>query len=160
MSTQEHGSQLNNLIVGNRLIDDFDGDDTVSHGVRGAVESAAKGLALPPTDDKAESTVEGTRFGFVIVRFRILAELTVSNATAVVGTDIVVILTLISLDNLEGHGNVLGVLAAVLAGGLPGRLHGQHTGLFQRDIPNGFTFTGEVKLLFFLALVFGHGGII
>ena len=29
MSTQEHGSQLNNLIVGNRLIDDFDGDDTV-----------------------------------------------------------------------------------------------------------------------------------
>ena len=29
MSTQEHGSQLNNLIVGNRLIDDFDGHDTV-----------------------------------------------------------------------------------------------------------------------------------
>ena len=52
------------------------------------------------------------------------------------------------------------VLAAVLAGGLPGRLHGQQTGLFQRDRPNGFTFTGEVKLFFFLALVFCHGGII
>ena len=50
------------------------------------------------------------------------------------------------------------VLAAVLAEGLPDRLHGQHTGLFQRDIPNGFILTGEVKLLFFLALVFGHGG--
>ena len=38
MSTQEHGSQLNNLIVGNRLIDDFDGDDTVQHSVPGAVD--------------------------------------------------------------------------------------------------------------------------
>ena len=37
--------------------------------------------------------------------------------------DIVVILTLISLDNLEGHGNSL-VLTTVLTGVLPGRLHG------------------------------------
>jgi len=40
---------------------------------RDEVESAANGLALPPIDDKAESTVQGTRFGFVSVRFRILA---------------------------------------------------------------------------------------
>ena len=60
---------------------------------------------------------------------------------------------------LEGHGNSL-VLAAVLTGGLPGRLHGQEPGLGKGNIANGLTFAGEVELLFFLALVFGHGEII
>ena len=53
MSTQEHGSQLNNLIVGNRLIDDFDGHDTVQHGIPGAVDRvvAVKVINQPVTDD-------------------------------------------------------------------------------------------------------------
>ena len=73
--------------------------------------------------------------------------------------DFVVVLTLVGLDHCKGHGNVL-VLATVLTGGLPGRLHGQDTSLGKRDVVNGLTFAGEVELLFFLALVFGHGGII
>ena len=50
MSTQEHGSQLNNLIVGSRLIDDFDGDDTVQHSVPGTVDDAESAAAYPVKD--------------------------------------------------------------------------------------------------------------
>jgi len=48
MSTQEHGSLLDNLIVGNRLIDDFDGDDTVQDGIPSPVNRtlAARGYPL------------------------------------------------------------------------------------------------------------------
>ena len=52
------------------------------------------------------------------------------------------------------------VLATILTGGFPSRTYGQEPGLGKRYVVNGFTFAGEFKLLFFFALVFGHGGII
>ena len=50
MSTQEHGSQLNNLIIGDGLIDDFNGHDTVQHGIPGAVDRAESAAAYPLKD--------------------------------------------------------------------------------------------------------------
>ena len=50
MSTQEHGSQLNNLIVGNRLIDDLDGHDTVQHGIPGTVNRPLPASGYPLED--------------------------------------------------------------------------------------------------------------
>ena len=47
MSTQEHGSQLNNLIVGNRLIDDFDGHATVQHCIPGTVDRPLTASGYP-----------------------------------------------------------------------------------------------------------------
>ena len=58
MSTQEHGSQLNNLIVGNRLIDDFDGHDTVQHGIPGAVDRAESAAAYPVKDFVSADSLE------------------------------------------------------------------------------------------------------
>ena len=52
------------------------------------------------------------------------------------------------------------VAATVFARSFPRGAHGQQPGLGQGDIANGLTLPGEVKLFFFLALVFGHGGII
>ena len=48
------------------------------------------------------------------------------------------------------------VVRAVEVGVVSGVLNGQNPGLVQADVAHGFTFTGEVELLLFLALVFGH----
>jgi hypothetical protein len=60
---------------------------------------------------------------------------------------------------LKGHRHAL-VAATVFAWGFPGSTHGQDPSLDKGNIANGLTFAGEVKLLFFLALVFDHGRII
>ncbi|HIA02906.1 MAG TPA: hypothetical protein EYN66_13530 [Myxococcales bacterium] len=73
--------------------------------------------------------------------------------------DYVIVFVFRVLNALEGHGDIP-VAAAILTRGFPSRLHGQETSLGQRDIANGLTLTGEVELFLFLALVFGHGGII
>ena len=58
MSTQEHGSQLNNLIVGNRLVDNLDGHDTAQHGVSGTVDSAESAAAYPLKDFVSADSLE------------------------------------------------------------------------------------------------------
>ena len=59
----------------------------------------------------------------------------------------------------EGHGNI-SESAAIVTGAFPRCLDGQEPSLGQRDIANGLTLGGEVKLFFFLALIFSHAGII
>ena len=63
------------------------------------------------------------------------------------------------LHHLEDHWYAL-VLAKVISRSFTGRMLSQDSGLVQGDITDGFTLGGEVELSLFLALVFGHGGIV
>jgi hypothetical protein len=73
--------------------------------------------------------------------------------------DVVKIFVFSGNRHLKGHWHAL-VAATVLARNFSGSTHGQDPSLDKGNIANGLTFAGEVELLFFLAWVFGHGGII
>ena len=58
MSTQEHGSQLNNLIVGNRPIDDINGHYTVQHCIPSPVHRPLAASGYPFKDFVSAGSLE------------------------------------------------------------------------------------------------------